>query len=52
MWAGGARRRCEHKNLLTGVRALIGLSVHSATASVCLGVALVVDQTLGMIVFF
>jgi len=43
---------CEHEHLLTGVTAFIGLSVHSAIAGLSLGVAVVVDQTLGMIVFF
>ncbi|MDD1768415.1 MAG: ZIP family metal transporter [Methanomassiliicoccales archaeon] len=43
---------CEHKHLLTGVTAFIGLSVHSAIAGLSLGVAVVIDQTLGMIVFF
>lgn len=42
---------CEHEHLLTGVTAFIGLMVHSAIAGLSLGVAVVVDQTLGMIVF-
>lgn len=42
---------CEHEHLLTGVTAFIGLSVHSAIAGLSLGVAVIVDQTLGMIVF-
>ncbi len=45
------REECEHEHLLTGVTAFIGLSVHSAIAGLSLGVAVVVDQTLGMIVF-
>lgn len=42
---------CEHKHLLTGVAAFFGLSVHSAVAGLGLGVAVVLDEALGLVVF-
>ncbi len=41
----------EHKHALTSMTAFIGLSVHSALDGFALGVAVVVDQEIGLVVF-
>ncbi len=45
------QEECEHKHLLTGFSAFVGLVVHSIIAGVGLGVAVLIEPELGVIVF-
>jgi len=42
---------CEHDHMLTGFTAFFGLMIHSIIAGIGLGVAVLVEPTLGVIVF-
>ncbi|MDH7507768.1 MAG: ZIP family metal transporter [Methanomassiliicoccales archaeon] len=42
---------CEHDHMLTGFTAFFGLLIHSLVAGIGLGIAVLVEPTLGVIVF-